>query len=247
MSFLAIEGLSKSYGSHEVLRDVSLNIDAHQVVCLIGASGCGKSTLLRCLNGLEQIDAGNVFVDGDPVHGEGVDLNRVRRRVGIVFQQYNLFPRLTALGNIMLAPRKVLGCSRREARQIGLELLDRVGLRDKGDAYPDRLSGGQQQRVAIARALAMRPQALLLDEVTSALDPELVGEVLDLVRDLAAGGMTLVLATHEMGFARDVADEICFLDGGRILEQGSPGEILVQPREVRTREFLGRIIAAGRL
>jgi polar amino acid transport system ATP-binding protein len=219
----------------------------HQVVCLIGASGSGKSTLLRCINLLEPIDEGRILVGGEEISARGVDANRVRRGIGIVFQAYNLFPHMTVLRNVTLAPREVLRRSRAEAEAEAAELLGRFGLADKRDDYPDRLSGGQQQRVAIVRALAMRPQLMLLDEVTSALDPELVGEVLNVVRELAAGGMTMLIATHEMGFAREIADRVCFLDAGVILEQGPPDEIFSAPKEARTRQFLQRIVDAGRL
>jgi polar amino acid transport system ATP-binding protein len=244
---LRIEGLYKSFGSLEVLRGIDLAVAEHEVVCLIGASGSGKSTLLRCINLLEPIDAGRIVVAGDEITARGVDVDRVRRRIGIVFQAFNLFPHMTVLGNVTLAPRRVLGKGRAEADDEAASLLERFGLADKRLEYPDRLSGGQQQRVAIVRALAMRPDLLLLDEVTSALDPELVAEVLDVIRELAAGGMTMVIATHEMTFARDIAHRIVFLDAGRILEQGPPSEILTAPKEPRTRQFLQRVIQAGRL
>ncbi len=219
----------------------------HEVVCLIGASGSGKSTLLRCINLLEPIDAGRIWIAGTEVTADNVRVDRVRRRVGIVFQAFNLFPHMSVIGNITLAPRKVLHLSRADAEKSAMELLSRFGLADKRDEYPDRLSGGQQQRAAIVRALAMKPDVLLLDEITSALDPELVAEVLDVIRELAREGMTMILATHEMGFARDVADRVCFLDEGVILEEGPPAEILSAPREERTQRFLQRIISAGRL
>ncbi|HWH23806.1 MAG TPA: amino acid ABC transporter ATP-binding protein [Candidatus Limnocylindria bacterium] len=244
---LAIEGLHKSFGALEVLRGLDLTVAEHEVVALIGASGSGKSTLLRCINLLEEIDAGRIFIEGIEITGRGVNVDRVRRRIGIVFQSFNLFPHMTVLGNITLAPRQVLKLPKPEADERARTLLERFGLADKRDEYPDRLSGGQQQRAAIVRAMAMQPDVLLLDEITAALDPELVAEVLDVIRELAAEGMTLVLATHEMGFARDVADRICFLDGGVILEQGPPSELLSDPREERTRQFLQRIISAGRL
>ena len=244
---LRIEGLHKSFGQVEVLRGIDLTIAEHEVVCLIGASGSGKSTLLRCINLLEQIDAGRIWIEGEEVSAGGTNVNRVRRRVGIVFQAFNLFPHMTVLGNITLAPRKVLRLSAPEAEGRAMELLNRFGLADKAHEYPDRLSGGQQQRAAIVRALAMQPDILLLDEITAALDPELVAEVLDVIRELAREGMTLVIATHEMGFARDVADRICFLDAGKILEEGPPSVILSTPREERTQRFLQRIIGAGRL
>jgi polar amino acid transport system ATP-binding protein len=242
-----IEDLHKSFGPLEVLRGIDLVVDEHEVVCLIGASGSGKSTLLRCVNLLEPIDAGRIEVAGLEITAPGVDVNRIRRRIGIVFQAFNLFPHMRVLDNVTLAPRKVLGMTRAEAETRAMDVLDRFGLADKRDEYPDRLSGGQQQRVAIVRALAMQPELMLLDEVTSALDPELVAEVLNVVRELAAGGMTMIIATHEMGFARDIANRVCFLDDGRILEQGPPGEIFRAPAQARTAQFLERIIQAGRL
>ena len=244
---LRIEGLHKSYGDLEVLRGIDLTVAEHEVVCLIGASGSGKSTLLRCINLLEDIDAGRIWIEGEEITARGVDVNRVRRHIGIVFQAFNLFPHMSVLGNVTLAPRKALGLHREEAEGGAMELLTRFGLADKANEYPDRLSGGQQQRAAIVRAMAMRPEILLLDEITAALDPELVAEVLDVIRELADSGMTLVLATHEMGFARDVADRICFIDAGRILEQGPPAQILSNPSEERTQRFLQRVIRAGRL
>ena len=244
---LRIEGLRKSFGRLEVLRGVELSVAEHEVVCLIGASGSGKSTLLRCINLLEPIDAGRIVVEGEEITSPGVDVNRIRRRIGIVFQAFNLFPHMTVLRNVTLAPRRVLRTSRAQAEAEAQELLGRFGLGDKRDEYPDRLSGGQQQRVAIVRALAMRPDVLLLDEVTSALDPELVAEVLAVIRELAAGGMTMLIATHEMSFARDIANRVCFLDGGVILEHGPPERIFTNPREARTQQFLQRIIAARRL
>jgi polar amino acid transport system ATP-binding protein len=244
---LRIEGLHKSFGRLEVLQGIDLTVAEHEVVCLIGASGSGKSTLLRCINLLEDIDAGRIWIAGEEITAPGVDVDRVRRRIGIVFQAFNLFPHMSVMSNITLAPRKVLRLSRPEAEARALELLERFGLADKRDEYPDRLSGGQQQRAAIVRALAMSPDLLLLDEITAALDPELVAEVLDVIRELAAEGMTLLIATHEMGFARDVADRICFLDGGVILEQGPPSVLLREPSEPRTQRFLQRIISAGRL
>jgi polar amino acid transport system ATP-binding protein len=244
---LRIEGLHKSFGALEVLRGIDLEVAEHEVVCLIGSSGSGKSTLLRCINLLEPIDAGRIVVEGDEITARGVDVNRIRRRIGIVFQAFNLFPHMSVLANVTLAPCKVLGLAKGEADARATELLERFGLADKRHAYPDRLSGGQQQRVAIVRALAMRPDLLLLDEVTSALDPELVAEVLNVIRELAAGGMTMVIATHEMGFARDIANRVCFLDAGQILEEGPPAEMFSAPREERTRQFLQRVIDAGRL
>jgi polar amino acid transport system ATP-binding protein len=244
---LQVEGLHKSFGKLEVLRGIDLEVDEHHVVCLIGASGSGKSTLLRCINLLEPVQAGRIVVGGDEITARNIDVDAIRRRIGIVFQSFNLFPHMTVLENVTLGPRKALGQSRREAEAEAVALLQRFGLADKRDEYPDRLSGGQQQRVAIVRALAMKPELVLLDEVTSALDPELVAEVLDVIRELAAGGMTMVIATHEMGFARDIASTVCFLDAGVILEQGPPEQIFSAPREERTRQFLQRIVDAGRL
>jgi polar amino acid transport system ATP-binding protein len=242
-----IEGLRKSFGRNEVLRGVDLEVEEHEVVCLIGASGSGKSTLLRCINLIEPVDAGRIVVEGDEITRRGIDVNRVRRRIGIVFQAFNLFPHMTVMRNVTLAPQVELGQSRAAAEARGQELLVRFGLADKARDYPDRLSGGQQQRVAIVRALAMDPKLMLLDEVTSALDPELVAEVLEVIRELAAGGMTMLIATHEMAFARDIADRVCFLDEGVILEQGTPAQIFSAPRESRTKQFLERIVAAGRM
>jgi polar amino acid transport system ATP-binding protein len=244
---LRIEGLHKSFGSLEVLRGIDLVVAEHEVVCLIGASGSGKSTLLRCINLLEPIDAGRIVVEGEEITADGVHLDKIRRRIGIVFQAFNLFPHMSVLENVTLAPRKVLKITRTQAEAEATELLARFGLADKRDAVPDRLSGGQQQRVAIVRALAMKPDIMLLDEVTSALDPELVAEVLNVIRELAGSGMTMVIATHEMGFARDIADRICFLDAGTICEIGPPDQILNDPHEPRTRQFLQRILEAGRL
>ena len=244
---LAVEGLHKSFGRLEVLRGIDLAMAEHEVVCLIGASGSGKSTLLRCVNLIEPIDSGRIIVAGEEITARGVDADRIRRGIGIVFQAFNLFPHMPVLRNVTLAPREVLKTPRAAAEAEALELLARFGLADKRDEYPDRLSGGQQQRVAIVRALAMRPKLLLLDEITSALDPELVGEVLTVVRELAAAGMTMLIATHEMGFARDIADRVCFLDDGVILEHGPPEQIFGDPREPRTQQFLQRIVAAGRL
>ena len=242
-----VRGVTKAYGERQVLRGIDLQVDRHEVVCLIGASGSGKSTLLRCVNLLEEIDAGRIVIDDVDITARRVDVDRIRRRIGIVFQAFNLFPHMTVLDNVTLAPRKVLGRPRAEAERAATELLERFGLADKSNDVPDLLSGGQQQRVAIVRALAMDPDLLLLDEVTSALDPELVSEVLNVVRELAAGGMTMVIATHEMGFARDIAHRVCFLDGGRIIEEGPPAQMFQEPREPRTRQFLQRIIDAGRL
>jgi polar amino acid transport system ATP-binding protein len=242
-----VEGLRKSFGTNQVLAGVDLRVATHEVICLIGASGSGKSTLLRCVNLLEAVDAGRIVLFGADVTAEDVDVNLVRRHVGIVFQAFNLFPHMTVLRNVTLAPRKVLGLGRDEAEERARGLLERFGLLDKTGEYPERLSGGQQQRVAIVRALAMRPRLMLLDEVTSALDPELVAEVLDVIRELAAAGMTMLIATHEMGFARDIADRVCFLDGGVILEEGPPARLLGDPQHPRTRQFLRRIVDAGRL
>ena len=244
---IRIEGLHKSFGAHQVLRGIDLSVATHEVICLIGASGSGKSTLLRCLNLLEPIDAGRISLWGQEITGTGVDPNLVRKYIGIVFQSFNLFPHMTVLRNITLAPVKARGVSRAQAEQEARALLDRFGLLDRQSDYPDRLSGGQQQRVAIVRALAMRPQIMLLDEVTSALDPELVGEVLDVIRELAAGGMTMLIATHEMGFARDIANRVCFLAEGAIVEDAPPSELFTNPKDERTRRFLRRIVEAGRL
>ncbi|MFF8190405.1 amino acid ABC transporter ATP-binding protein [Streptomyces bobili] len=244
---LRMEAVRKTYGDSVVLRDVDLEVAPHTVTALIGASGSGKSTLLRCANLLEDVDDGAIWLDGEEITDPRTDPDAVRRRIGVVFQAYNLFPHMTVLENITLAPRRVHGVARAEAEEHAVELLERLGLGGKAGAYPDRLSGGQQQRVAIVRALAVRPRLLLLDEITAALDPELVGEVLDVVRDLKGDGMTMVLATHEMGFAREVADQVCFLDGGVVLEHGSPEQVFGEPRQERTRRFLRRIVEAGRL
>jgi polar amino acid transport system ATP-binding protein len=244
---LRIEQLRKSYGAEEVLRGIDLTVAPHEVICLIGASGSGKSTLLRCVNLLERIDAGAIWLDGQLITGARVDQNLVRRHIGIVFQSFNLFPHMTVERNVTLAPMKVLGLSRAEAVSRAAELLDRFGLGEKRSDYPDRLSGGQQQRVAIVRALAMRPRLMLLDEVTSALDPELVADVLDVIRELAKSGMTMLIATHEMGFARDIASRVCFLSDGQIIEQAPPDQLFSQPSDERTRRFLRRIVDAGRL
>jgi polar amino acid transport system ATP-binding protein len=244
---LRVDGVRKSFGKLEVLRGIDLVLAEHEVVCLIGASGSGKSTLLRCVNLLEPVDAGRIVLAGEEITGRRVDVNRVRRRIGIVFQAFNLFPHMSVLRNVTLGPREVLGLSRRDAEAASLELLGRFGLADKAREYPDRLSGGQQQRVAIVRALAMQPALMLLDEVTSALDPELVAEVLAVIRELAEGGMTMLIATHEMSFARDIADRVCFLDAGVILEEGPPEQMFGAPREERTQQFLQRIVQAGRL
>jgi polar amino acid transport system ATP-binding protein len=244
---LRVDDVHKSFGHLEVLRGVSLSMEPHEVVALIGASGSGKSTLLRCINVLEPVDRGRILLAGEEITARGVDVNAVRRRIGIVFQSFNLFPHMTVLRNVCLGPVEALGLSREDAVGRADELLRRFGLLDKRDEYPDRLSGGQQQRAAIVRALAMKPEIMLLDEVTSALDPELVAEVLEVIRELAEGGMTMILATHEMSFARDIARRVCFLDQGTILEEGPPDEMFSEPREARTRQFLQRIIAAGRL
>ena len=246
-SALSVQGLHKSFGDLEVLRGIDLEVAEHEVIALIGASGSGKSTLLRCINLIEPIDAGRILIEGEEITGKGVKVDRIRRRVGIVFQSFNLFPHMSLIDNVTLAPRKVLRRKPADAERDALALLERFGLAEKARDVPDRLSGGQQQRVAIVRALAMQPDLLLLDEVTSALDPELVAEVLNVVRELAQGGMTMLIATHEMGFARDIASRVCFLDQGRILEQGPPAQIFSEPHEARTRQFLNRIIEAGRL
>jgi len=244
---ISIEGVHKSFGKVMVLKGVDVEVPESNAVCLIGASGSGKSTLLRCVNLLEPVDSGRILVHGDDITSYDVDANRVRRRIGIVFQAFNLFPHMNVLENVTLGPRKALKTPKRDAEARATELLARFGLADKRNEYPDRLSGGQQQRVAIVRALAMEPDIMLFDEVTSALDPELVGEVLGVIRDLAQTGMTMLIATHEMGFAREIADHVCFLDQGRILEQGPPERIFTAPEEPRTQEFLRRIIEAGRM
>ncbi len=244
---LRVRGVRKAFGANVVLDGLDLDVDAHDVVVLIGASGSGKSTLLRCVDLLETVDDGVIELEGDDICDPRADADAVRGRMGIVFQAFNLFPHMSVIDNITLAPRKVHKVPREQAEAKALDLLDRVGLRDRARAFPDQLSGGQQQRVAIARALVNDPVLMLFDEVTSALDPELVGEVLMLLRDLKSEGMTMLVATHEMGFARDVADEVCFLDGGRVLEKGPAGQVLGEPREPRTRQFLRRIIEAGRL
>jgi len=244
---IRIEGLHKSFGTNEVLKGIDLSVATHEVVCLIGASGSGKSTLLRCVNLLEPIDSGRISLWGQEVTGAGIDPNLVRRHVGIVFQSFNLFPHMTVLRNVTLAPTKVRRLPQAEAQEEARALLGRFGLADKEADFPDRLSGGQQQRVAIVRALAMKPQIMLLDEVTSALDPELVAEVLDVIRELAATGMTMVIATHEMGFAKDIARRVCFLEEGRIIEDAPPAELFTSPKDERTKRFLRRIVDAGRL
>jgi polar amino acid transport system ATP-binding protein len=245
--FVSLQGVTKSFGSLEVLHGIDFEVAEHNVVCLIGASGSGKSTLLRCINLLEQVDEGTIVVDGQTITGTKVDVNKLRQKIGIVFQAYNLFPHMTVLQNVTLAPRKALGISRSKAEAHARALLRQIGLEDKADEFPDRLSGGQQQRVAIVRALATGPKLMLLDEITSALDPQLIGEVLELVRELAGSGMTMILATHEMGFAREVANKVCFLDDGVIREQGTPEQIFSSPSEERTREFLARVLEGGRL
>ncbi|ETK35089.1 amino acid ABC transporter ATP-binding protein [Microbispora sp. ATCC PTA-5024] len=247
MSLLTIDGVWKQYHDHSVLRGIDLEVAPHEVVCLIGASGSGKSTLLRCVNLLETIDDGAIFLDGAEITDVRADPDEVRKRIGMVFQSYNLFPHMTVLDNITLAPRRVHGVRPREAEDQARELLDRFGLSDKAGEYPDRLSGGQQQRVAVIRAVATQPRLLLLDEVTSALDPALVTEVLGVIRELKDAGMTMILATHEMGFARDIADTVCFLDGGVLLERGSPEQIFTAPEHARTRGFLQRILEARRM
>jgi polar amino acid transport system ATP-binding protein len=244
---LLLQGVHKSYEDLPVLKGIDLSVADHEVICLIGASGSGKSTMLKCVNLLEPIDQGRIFVEGEEITANGVDVNRIRRHIGIVFQAFNLFPHMTVMRNVTLAPVKVLGLSREAAEAEAAELLKRFGLVDKKDEYPDRLSGGQQQRAAIARALAMNPDIMLLDEITSALDPELVAEVLNVIRGLARVGMTMLIATHEMGFARDIATRVCFLDAGVILEEGPPEQIFSEPQNPRTRGFLQRIIEAGRL
>ena len=239
--------MHKAYGDNPVLRGVSLDIDEHEVVALIGPSGCGKSTLLRCIDLLEPIDSGAILFEGEDISWPGYDVNAARRNIGIVFQSFNLFPHRSVIDNITLAPRKVLGQARDEAETQAMELLTRFGLADKAADYPDRLSGGQQQRVAIVRALAMQPKIMLFDEITSALDPELVGEVLGVIRDLKDAGLTMVLATHEMAFAREVATRVAFLDGGEVAELGPPEQVLSEPQQERTRRFLRRVTEAGRL
>jgi polar amino acid transport system ATP-binding protein len=247
MSFLELRDVHKTFGTNPVLRGINLDVDLHQVVCLIGASGSGKSTMLRCINQLETVDSGEIRLGDDRVSGRGIDVDALRREVGIVFQSFNLFPHMTVMQNICLAPVKVLGHTKALAEERGIALLKRIGLEDKAKEYPDRLSGGQQQRVAIVRALAMEPRLLLLDEITSALDPELVAEVLNIVRDLARDGMTMMLATHEMGFAKEVSSKVCFLHEGVIHEEGPPEQIFENPQQERTKAFVQRIVDAGRL
>ena len=245
--FVQLTGVSKWFGHLQVLDHVDLTVEEHNVVCLIGASGSGKSTLLRCLNRLEHVQEGEILVDGQRLTDHNIDVNALRKKIGIVFQAFNLFPHMTVLQNVMLAPRKATGASRDQAEARARALLKRIGLEEKAEEFPDRLSGGQQQRVAIVRALAMEPKLMLLDEITSALDPQLVSDVLSLVRELADSGMTMIVATHEMGFAREVADKVCFLDNGIILEEGPPDQMFTSPREPRTREFLARVLEAEKL
>jgi polar amino acid transport system ATP-binding protein len=247
MAFLEIKNVEKEFGPIKVLRGINMEVNEHQVVCLIGPSGCGKSTLLRCINGLEAIQGGEIRLANDRVSGPGVDVDKLRQEVGIVFQSFNLFPHMSVIENVALAPAKVLKLNAVEAEERAMTLLKRIGLEAKALEYPDRLSGGQQQRVAIVRALAMEPKLMLLDEITSALDPELVSEVLNIVRDLARQGMTMLLATHEMGFAKEVASKVCFLHEGVVHEEGPPEQIFGNPKQERTRGFLKRIIEAGRL
>ena len=244
MSLLRVENLWKQYGRNVVLKGIDLEVETHQAVCLIGSSGSGKSTLLRCIDLLSPIDDGQIWLEDEDISDPEVDADRVRQRIGIVFQAYNLFPHLSVLGNITLAPRRVHKVPRRDAESRAMGLLEQFGLADRAGDYPDRLSGGQQQRVAVICALATGPDLMLFDEVTSALDPELVGEVLDIIRELKEGGMTMVIATHEMSFAREVADSVCFLDDGVLLEQGSPADMFTTPRQARTREFLARVLPA---
>ena len=244
---LRLENVHKSFGKAEVLKSLDLTVAEHEVICLIGASGSGKSTMLRCINLLDPVDRGRIVLGGEEVTAQGVDTNAVRKRIGIVFQAFNLFPHMTVLRNVTLGPRKALGVPRAQAEAEARALLERFGLADREAEYPDRLSGGQQQRVAIIRALAMQPKLMLLDEVTSALDPELIAEVLNAIRELAAAGMTMLIATHEMGFARDIADRVLFLDEGTIVEEGPPERMFTEPSNPRTQQFLQRIIEAGRL
>jgi len=246
-ALLDVRGVRKSFGAATVLDGIDLTVGRGNVITLIGASGSGKSTLLRCINLLEPIDEGTIMFDGVDIAEPGIDADPIRRRIGMIFQSYNLFPHMSVTDNVAIGPRKVLGVDKARARRDALALLTRLGLAERADAYPDQLSGGQQQRVAIARSLAMQPDVMLLDEITSALDPELIGEVLDVVRDLKAGGMTMLFATHEMAFAREISDRVCFLHRGRILEDGPPEQIFGAPAEARTREFLQRVIDAGRL
>jgi polar amino acid transport system ATP-binding protein len=242
---LQVEGLYKGYDQHLVLRNINLSVDRHEVISLIGASGCGKSTLLRCINLLEEINAGRILLNGEPISATLPNADRVRQKIGLVFQSFNLFPHMSVLDNITLAPRKVLGERRAASEEEARALLARFGLADKAEEFPDRLSGGQQQRVAIVRALALKPDLVLLDEVTSALDPEMVGEVLDIIRELKSEGMTMMLATHQMAFAGQISDRIAFLDAGRIVEIGPPEQILHHPQQERTRQFLERVLSTA--
>jgi polar amino acid transport system ATP-binding protein len=242
MTAVRLQGVYKQYGDRVVLKGIDLEVHTHDVVALIGSSGSGKSTLLRCVNLLERVDDGQIWLGDDDITELSVKPDEVRRRIGMVFQSFNLFPHLTVMQNVTLAARKVHGMGRARATEKATELLERFGLEGRGSSYPDRLSGGQQQRVAFARSLMTDPEVLLLDEVTSALDPELVGDILAIIRGLKAGGMTMMMASHEMQFCREVADQVCFLDAGRILERGSPAEVFAQPREARTREFLQRVL-----
>jgi polar amino acid transport system ATP-binding protein len=244
---LELRGVTKSYGENQVLRGIDLVVGEHQAIALIGASGSGKSTLLRCIDLLEEIDDGDIFLDGEPITVPGIDPVPIRRRLGLVFQAFNLFPHMRVIDNVILGARRAQKMPTDDARAAGQAMLERFGLGDRGRDYPDNLSGGQQQRVAIARALLTKPRALLLDEVTSALDPELVGEVLELIRELKGEGMTMVIATHEMGFARDFADQVCFLSDGRIVERGKPAQIFTAPAQPETQRFLARLLAADRL
>ncbi len=247
LPLLRLRDVCKSFGSAVVLDGIDLDVEAGDVITLIGASGSGKSTLLRCINLLEPVDDGTILLDGVDIAEPGLDPDPIRRRIGMIFQSFNLFPHMSVTDNVAIGPRKVLGVDKSTARREALELLTRLGLAARADAYPDQLSGGQQQRVAIARSLAMRPEVMLLDEITSALDPELIGEVLDVVRGLKADGMTMLFATHEMAFAREISDRVCFLHRGQILEEGPPSQIFGEPTEPRTREFLQRVIDSGRL
>ncbi|MFI6814034.1 amino acid ABC transporter ATP-binding protein [Nonomuraea sp. NPDC050328] len=246
MSVLKIEGLRKSFHGHDVLKGIDLEVRSHEVVCLIGASGSGKSTLLRCVNLLEEVDDGAIYLEGKEITDPRVNVDDVRKRLGIVFQAYNLFPHMTVLDNITLAPRQVHKVTRKAAEEQARTLLARFGLEGKADAYPDQLSGGQQQRVAVVRAMATQPTLLLLDEITSALDPELVVEVLGVIRELKATGMTMVMTTHEMSFCREIADTVCFLDNGVLVEKGAPEQIFTDPEQPRTREFLRSVLESGR-